>query len=192
MTGDDFGQLAYLVLLGLAVAGWFFAQNRESMGKVAQQAAVWGLIFVGAIAAAGLWGDIRRDVAPRAGLLSDGRIEVPVRRDGHYHLTLSVNGTPVDFIVDTGASQIVLSRADALRVGIDPDALAYLGTAQTANGVVRTAQVVLDSVAFEDVEQTRVRGVVTDGAMEGSLLGMSYLSQFSRIEIENGLLLLSP
>ena len=191
MTGDDIGQLAYLVLLGLAVAGWFFANNRQSMGKTAQQAAVWGLIFVGAIAAAGMWGDIRRDVAPRAGLIGEGRIEVPVGRDGHYHLTLGVNGEPVDFIVDTGASSIVLSREDARRVGIDPDGLTYLGTAQTANGVVRTASVRLDSVSFGDIADTGVRAVVTDGQMDGSLLGMTYLSRFSRIEIENGRLVLS-
>ncbi|SMY09612.1 retropepsin-like aspartic protease family protein [Flavimaricola marinus] len=191
MDGNDFGQLAYLVLLGLAVAGWFFAQNRESMGKVAQQAAVWGLIFVGAIAAAGMWNDISRDVIPRQGVLSDGRIEVPVGRDGHYHLTLAVNGTPVDFVVDTGASQIVLSRQDAARAGIDTTALTYLGTAQTANGVVRTAPVRLDSLSLGDLADRSVRAVVNDGDMDGSLLGMTYLSRFERIEIENGRLVLS-
>jgi aspartyl protease family protein len=191
MDGNDFGQLAYLVLLGLVIAGYFVAQNRQGMGKTAQQAAVWGLIFVGAIAAAGMWGDIRRDVAPRAGMQADGRIEVPVSRDGHYHMTLDINGQPVDFIVDTGASQMVLSRADAARVGLDPGSLAFLGSAQTANGVVRTAQVTLDTVAFCEMTDARVRAVVNDGAMDGSLLGMTYLSRFSRIEIENGRLVLS-
>lgn len=191
MDGNDFGQLAYLVLLGLAVAGWFFAQNRESMGKLAQQAAVWGLIFVGAIAAAGMWNDISRDVMPRQGVLADGRIEVPVGRDGHYHLTLSVNGQPLDFVVDTGASQIVLSREDAVRVGIDPGSLAYLGSAQTANGVVRTANVTLDTVRLGEMTDRSVPAVVNDGQMDASLLGMSYLRQFERIEIEGGRLILS-
>lgn len=191
MDGNDIGQFAYLVLLGSAIAGWFFVQNRQNLGKMAQQAAVWGLIFVGAIAAAGMWNDISRDVLPRQGVLSDGRIEVPVGRGGHYHLTLDVNGQPVDFIVDTGASQIVLSQQDAVRVGIDLSALTYLGTAQTANGVVRTAAVRLDSIRLGDVADQNVRAVVNDGDMDGSLLGMTYLNRFDRIEIENGRLVLS-
>lgn len=192
MDGNSIGQLAYLVLLGLAVAGWFVAQNRDNMGKLAQQAAVWGLIFVGVIAAAGLWNDISRDVMPRQGIVDGGRIEVPVSRDGHYHLTLSVNGVPVDFIVDTGASQIVLSRADAVRAGIDPASLTYLGSAQTANGVVRTATVRLDSLTLGPLTDTRVPAVVNAGEMDMSLLGMTYLSRFSRIEIADGRLILSP
>ena len=55
--------------------------------------------------------------------------------------TLEINGTPVRFMVDTGASDIVLSRRDAERVGIDPAALGYLGRARTANGTVPTARV---------------------------------------------------
>jgi aspartyl protease family protein len=192
MDADSIAQLAYLGLLAVAVGGWFIAQNRDSMGKVAQQAAVWGLIFVGVIAAAGLWNDISRDVMPRQGVVEGGRIEVPVGQGGHYHLTLQVNGVPVDFIVDTGASQIVLSRADAVRAGIDPASLTYLGSAQTANGIVRTASVRLDSLTLGPLTDTGVPAVVNEGDMETSLLGMTYLSRFSRIEIEGGRLILSP
>lgn len=192
MDGNSIGQLAYLALLGLAVGGWFIAQNRESMGKVAQQAAIWGLIFVGVIAAVGLWNDIRRDVMPRQAVVEGGVIEVPVSRDGHYHLTLGVNGVPVDFIVDTGASQIVLSRADAVRAGIDPATLTYLGSAQTANGVVRTASVRLDSVTLGPLTDAGVPAVVNEGDMATSLLGMTYLGRFSRIEIAGGRLILRP
>jgi len=115
MNPDDLARLSYLVLLGVAVVGWFIAQNRGGLGKAAQQAMVWGLIFIGVIAGFGLWNDIQRDLAPSQALLSDGRIEVPVSRDGHYHLTLGINGTPIDFVIDTGASQIVLTREDAAR-----------------------------------------------------------------------------
>lgn len=192
MNGDNIAQLAYLGLLGAAVAGWFFTTNRESLGKVTQQAIVWGLIFLGVIAAAGLWSDIRRDVTPSQAVLSDGRIEVPVGPDGHYHLTLGINGTPVDFVVDTGASQIVLTREDAERVGIDTDALAYVGRALTANGPVGTANVWLDEVRLGGWTQTDVRAVVNEGDLFQSLLGMDYLSRMARIEIADGRLILTP
>lgn len=192
MSGDNIAQLAYLGLLGAAVAGWFFAANRESLGKVTQQAIVWVLIFLGVIAAAGLWSDIRRDVTPAQALLSDGRIEVPVARDGHYHLTLQVNGTPIDFVVDTGASQIVLTREDAERVGIDTASLAYVGRALTANGPVGTANVWLDEVRLGGWSQQGVRAVVNEGDLFQSLLGMEYLGRMARIEIEGGRLILTP
>jgi aspartyl protease family protein len=191
MTGDDIGRILYLVLLGAVVGGWFLVSNRDSLGKTVQQAAIWGLIFVGAIAVAGLWDDIRDDVAPRQSVISGtGRIEVPMFLDGHYYLTLGINGTPVRFVVDTGASDIVLSREDARAVGLDPDRLAYLGRAQTANGSVPIAQVTLARVTLGGIEDRDVGASVNGGEMFGSLLGMSYLGRFGRIEIADGRLIL--
>ncbi|KPP87334.1 MAG: aspartyl protease family protein [Rhodobacteraceae bacterium HLUCCA08] len=190
MTGDQIARFAYLALLGAAVAGWFFAQNRDSMGKTLQQAAIWVFLFIGTIAAVGLWTDIRGDIAPRQAVMEDGTIEVPRAEDGHYYLTLQINGTPIRFVVDTGATEMVLSRADAKRVGIDPDNLAYLGNAYTANGIVRTASVRLDSVALGPITDYDLRAVVNEGDLFGSLLGMGYLDRFDRIEIEGGRLVL--
>lgn len=188
MTPDS---LAYLGLLGAAIAGWFIVQNRDRLGQIAQQAALWALIFIGVIAAAGLWSDIRDDVVPRQTMIGTQGIEVPQARDGHYYLTLDINGTPIDFVVDTGATDMVLGREDARRAGIDPEALNYLGSAVTANGTVRTARVTLDSVALGAIEDEGLSAVVTDGDLAGSLLGMGYLRLFGRIEIEGGKLILT-
>ncbi|WP_341213638.1 TIGR02281 family clan AA aspartic protease [uncultured Limimaricola sp.] len=191
MSPDNLASLAYLGLLGAAVAGWFIVQNRDRLGQVAQQAALWALIFIGVIAAAGLWSDIRDDVVPRQTMIGAQGIEVPLARDGHYYLTLDINGAPVDFVVDTGATDMVLGREDARRAGIDPEELHYLGSAVTANGTVRTARVTLDSVALGQIEDTGLSAVVTDGDLAGSLLGMGYLRLFGRIEIEGGKLMLT-
>jgi aspartyl protease family protein len=111
--------------------------------------------------------------------------------NGHYYLEAQVNGVPVTFTVDTGATDLVLSREDARRAGIDPDDLAYLGAADTANGTVRTARVTLEQVALEGIVDRDVRAVVTDGDLDASLLGLSYLHLFSRIEIADGALVLT-
>ena len=135
MDGNDFGRLAYLVLLGAALLMWFFTHNRQSLGKTLQMAMAWVFIFIGIIAVVGLWGDIRSTVgvSPQMSVTGDV-IEVPRSFDGHYYLPMLVNSKPVTFLVDTGASQIVLSAQDAERVGIDPDQLNYFGRAITANG----------------------------------------------------------
>ncbi len=191
MSAMDTGQLIYLVMLLAAVVFWFVVANRNSMGKVMQHAALWGLIFLGAIAAVGLWGDIRQTVVPRQAVFSDqGRIEVPRSPDGHYYLTLDVNGHPTRFVVDTGATSIVLLEADARAAGIDPARLNYSGTAMTANGAVRTARVVLDEIGFEEMTDRRVTAFVNEGEMAESLLGMSYLQRFARLENWGGRLIL--
>lgn len=190
MNTDQIMQLTYLVLLGAAIGGSAIVAGRSNMGKMAQQAAIWALIFVGVIGAYGLWEDISRDVNPRQSLVNDNTISVPRGFDGHYRLTLDINGTPVEFIVDTGASQVVLSLRDAERIGIDLLDLDFTGIASTANGTVLTAPVVLDQVALEGITDTRIRAVVNNGAMETSLLGMTYLGLYNRIEIANGELVL--
>ena len=191
MDSVDTGHLVYLAILGIAVVGWYIAENRHALGRTVRLALAWGFIFLGVVAGYGLWEDIRDDVAPRQAVFQDGaRVEVPRAFDGHYYLTLELNGVPVDFIVDTGATDMVLSRADAARIGLDPDALAYTGIAGTANGQVRTARVRLEAVALGGVTDRNLSASVNAGAMDTSLLGMSYLQRFERLEIANGRLVL--
>lgn len=191
MQDFDFARLTYLVILGSVLVVWFVAQNRASLGKLAQQALIWGLIFVGALAAVGLWEDIRQTVRPMQSVVSGDRIELPRAPDGHYYLTAEVSGVPVRFVVDTGASQIVLSQEDAERIGIDTKSLAYMGRAYTANGEVRTAPVRLENLAVGPVRHENLRAVVNEGEMGQSLLGMDYLQRFSSIEITGGRLILT-
>lgn len=188
--GDNFGRFAYLVLLLIAVSGFLLVELRQRPGKTLRAVAAWGLIFLGAIALAGLWPDIRNTIRPEARILDGNRIEVPVGNDGHYQLTAQVNGVNVRFVIDTGASSIALGPRDAERVGIDPANLAYIGEAQTANGTVQTAPVRLDSVAIGDIRDEGVPAMVLRADLDQSLMGMSYLSRFARVSIEGNRLVL--
>lgn len=191
MTPLDTGHLIYLVMLGVAVIFWFFVQNRNSLGKTLQHALSWGLLFLGVIAAFGMWDDIRSTVQPRQSVYEDSqRIEIPRAPDSHYYLTLQVNGQPVRFVVDTGATALVLSQKDAAKIGLDPDNLAYIGRASTANGQVKTAPVILDEIRIGQIRDTRVAASVNQGTMSQSLLGMSYLQRFSQITIAGRKLIL--
>jgi aspartyl protease family protein len=191
MDADQIARLVYLGLIAAALSGWFFMQLRGNLGRSLQMLAVWALIFVGVIAAYGLWNDIRREVAPTQSMLAGNVVSVPRGPDGHYRLLVEVNGTPVDFIVDTGASDIVLSRQDAARAGLAPETLAYTGMAQTANGTVRTAPVRLGTVRLGEITDTDLRAVVNEGDLDVSLLGMGYLDLFNRIEIAGDELILT-
>ena len=193
MDSQDLPRLVYLVILLVAVGGWFFAENRQSLGKSARMLLAWGLIFLGIIAGYGLWEDVRRDVAPRQTVLADGSaIEVPRGPGGHYFLTVNVNGTPIEFIVDTGATDVVLTKDDARAAGLDPDTLPFLGSANTANGPVKTAFTTVDFMSVGPIRFNRVQVAVNGGEMEESLLGMTFLSRFDKIEISDRNLTLTP
>ena len=107
-----------------------------------------------------------------------------------WKLPWTVAGTPIRFIVDTGATTIALGPEDARKVGLDPDDLAYVGQARTANGVIETAPVTLARLDLGDIHDTNVPATVLRSELEQSLMGMSYLSRFARVSIEGQRLIL--
>jgi aspartyl protease family protein len=96
---------------------------------------------------------------------------------GHYLAQGTVNGAPARFVVDTGATVVVLSKSEADRLAIRYlDAPSSL--ASTANGTVTYRVVKLDRVKIGDVELTNVDAAILEGAYDGpNLLGMSFLSR---------------
>ncbi|WP_136682674.1 retropepsin-like aspartic protease family protein [Falsirhodobacter xinxiangensis] len=182
MESFDIGRLGYLALLLVAVGGWIIVEYRGRLGVALRTGMAWGLIFLGVAAGYGLWQDMGLSIAPRQAVLQSGEVSIPRSPDGHYYVTLEVEGTPITFLADTGATSVVLSQADAQRLGIDTGTLNYLGTAYTANGPVKTARVQLRDVTLGPLTDPVLEAFVNDGEMDGSLLGMSYLGQF-RVEI---------
>ena len=191
MNNAQTADAIYLSLLGGALLLTYVLASRTNIGQMLQQMGIWILIFMGAIAVIGILPEIQNTVTPRQSVVDGTTIVLPRSRDGHYYLTLNINNVPVQFVVDTGATQVVLTQKDAKRIGLNPLTLSYLGIANTANGTVRTAAVLLETVSLGTMKDTRVRAVVNDGQMNGSLLGMTYLNRFDSITIKNGELILS-
>ncbi|MBK4217358.1 TIGR02281 family clan AA aspartic protease [Paracoccus caeni] len=186
MGTDDGMQLAYYIVLLVVIGGAMLFELSGRGGQAIRQMMLWVVIFAGATLAATWW----TDSGARQQVLEGGRIEIPVGRDGHFHLEAELNGVPIRFMVDTGASSIALGRDDARAIGIDLADLAYVGTAMTANGEVKTAPVTIDEIAIGDIVDRNVRAWVIGGEMDGSLLGMSYLRTFARVSFEGDLLVL--
>ena len=99
MSTDDIMRAIFLSLIAGSLIASFLVSNRNSLGKTAQMAAIWGLIFVGAVAGYGLWNDISRDLTNRQSVVTEGTIAVPRRPDGHYYVTAQVNGVPIEFVI---------------------------------------------------------------------------------------------
>jgi len=101
---------------------------------------------------------------------------------GHFHAHALVNGASVEFIVDTGATTIALTMADARRIGIPFDRANFQIVGTGAGGPVRGQEVTIGTVSVDGKEVQSLRGVVLEG-LETSLLGQAYLSQIGSVEM---------
>jgi len=107
-------------------------------------------------------------------------------KDGHFRVDAMVNGVPIRFLVDTGASIVVLNQADARHIGLDVDGLAYTASAETANGRVEAAPIVIPEILIGPIRLTDVVGAVDRQTTMTSLLGMSFLSRLQGYEVSSG------
>ena len=178
MTDDTIARLIYLGLMLAALGGWFLVEFRQRMGHALRAGLAWGMIIIGLMAGYGLWNDIKSSGSLMQTIGEAGELIVPRSPDGHYYLTLVINGAPVEFVADTGATNMVLSPDDAAEVGIDIGALNFMHRAETANGSVDIARTRLDSVVLGPFADRDVTAWVNGAAMQGSRLGMDYLGMF--------------
>ncbi|MBV9861267.1 MAG: retroviral-like aspartic protease family protein [Alphaproteobacteria bacterium] len=112
-------------------------------------------------------------------------------RLGHVHVEAAINGTPLEFIVDTGASYVALSRAHAAAAGIGPSERVFNTPMRTANGNVRAAFVTLREVRLGQLTLYDVPAVVSDNLPGSALLGMSFLNRLQSYEMRDGVLTLN-
>lgn len=110
--------------------------------------------------------------------------------NGHFTLEAEIDGTPIEFMVDTGATTVVLSPQDAARVGLDPNHLDYDAVFETGNGNTPVALVTLDELRIGDLSLEDVRAAVIPKPMSMSLLGMSALERLDGYEVDGDRMIL--
>lgn len=111
-------------------------------------------------------------------------------KQGHVILDGVVNGAPVRFLVDTGATVVALTLQDAAAAGISRSDLVYSMRFRTANGIARAAPVTLRELRIGQLVVTDVQAVVQENLF-GSLLGQSFLTRLDSYEMRDGALTLN-
>jgi aspartyl protease family protein len=189
---SDTDRISLVRLLGVLVlvsAGVVFFR-RVSLGEVVRNLAIWAGI-VAVLAIGFTYQDELRDVVLRVRselvpgypvAMGPNVMRLTEAAGGHFHVIGTVNGAPVRFLIDTGASDIVLSPADARRAGIDPRDLSFTRLYQTANGVGRGAPITLRTLAIGPIELANVSVSVNEADMGSSLLGMTFLRTLASVE----------
>jgi aspartyl protease family protein len=114
----------------------------------------------------------------RARVAASDRESVTLAADprGHFFSEGAINGNPVRFLVDTGATTVALPASEAVRLGIDYRK-GQVGFSNTAGGVVPTYRITLDTVRLGAIELTGVEAAVIEHGLNVALLGMSFLNR---------------
>ena len=196
LKGDAFN--AVLINLGFAalVASALFSR-RIPLGQAARYVATWGLIF-GVLAVGYVYRDnilnaasrVRSALDPSHAIQTGARtVTLTESNGGQYEVMGEVNGQPVRFMIDTGASDIVLSPADAARLGA-PATLNFDRHYETANGAGLGAGWQVNSLAVGPIRFAGVPVSVNRTPMDQSLLGMSFLRRLESFEFKGRQLIL--
>jgi aspartyl protease family protein len=112
-------------------------------------------------------------------------------RAGHFQVDARIDGRSIDFMVDTGASLVIMRASDAARVQIFPRAADYTARVSTANGTIKAAPAMLSRIEIGDITVFDVQALVLpDEALGQNLLGVSFLSRLKRYEYAGGRMVL--
>jgi aspartyl protease family protein len=185
---------ALQIIFFLAVLIFGLARSNIGSSTLLKWAAAWAVVMiVGLIGYTYRWElkeqgfRVLGQLLPSVGHInSDHSVTFQSSDNGHFMINAKVNGQPINFLMDTGASKITLSQQDARNVGIDVDKLRYDVRVDTANGNSLVAYVVLDSLQVGDIELKDIDAHVARSGLSGSLLGMNFLSRLSKYEVGKG------
>jgi aspartyl protease family protein len=170
------------IAMGAAFAGAFALKNPEIVHSLAERYAAF------AVPEKSLeMGNAESEPSP-----SYGEVVLTAGSGGHFETEAEVNGRRIDVMVDTGATLVALTYEDAERAGIFLRPADFTHVAHTANGQARIAPVRIDRIEIGDIVVRNVQGAVGErGAMNKTLLGMSFLSRLSRVDMRAGTLVLA-
>jgi aspartyl protease family protein len=143
------------------------------------------LLVLAAGAGIGLmWPSAKAPVPARAAVEDGTPKETLLERheNGHFYVDAEVNGELVNFVVDTGATGVILPVETARRLGIDFSENDFTVIGSGASGPMRGTIIELDKVSIEGKEVRRVEGAIAEG-LDQPLLGQAYLSRLSSVEM---------
>lgn len=193
-------QLTHALLLVAVIGGAAIAHGRFQARQALRHAAIW--VGLGAVLLLGysfraeflaLGGRLTGELLPhRAQEAPGGDVTIRAGAGGHFIAEATVNGVAIRFLVDTGASEVVLSPRDAERLGFNLKSLSFNRMYQTANGTVTGAPVRLEDIRIGAITVKDVRASVNGAAMKRSLLGMSFLGRLGGYRVDGNVLTLTP
>lgn len=194
--GDQAVHVIYLVGVLVLVASSLLVR-RIPIGQGLKMLAAWVMIFAAAFIIftmkedfAALWNRVVLET--RGGVVQEERgQELRVRRspDGHFWVDARINGEPVRFLVDSGATTTSISRAVAERAGIEPST-GFPAMVRTANGIVSVERGRAETLKVGNIERRDVAVHISEAFGDMNVIGMNFLSSLSGWSVEGRTLIL--
>jgi aspartyl protease family protein len=119
--------------------------------------------------------------------------KVLVRSDstGHFVAQFRLNGRALNALIDTGATVIAINRTTARQIGVSIANADFRYEVRTANGMAKAAVATIDRVQVGRISLDNVQAMVLDdAALEGALIGMSFLGRLSKFQVQDGALVM--
>jgi aspartyl protease family protein len=191
----DAGKIVYEILIVLLVSSTLaYGKKRQGFVYLIIWAGIFLLLMTGYSYRHELLAvkqKVLAELIPASGFQqTPDSISFPISADGHFHIRAGVNGTPIMFLVDTGASDIVLSPNDAEKIGIDAHKLNFNEFYETANGMVRGSSIRIADFRIGALHLKDVGASVNEAEMSDSLLGMTFFKRLKRYEVKDDVLTL--
>ena len=174
------------------------AARRLPLGYVAKAGLAWVAIFAALFAIfsfrfefIGIWERVKADISGAGGQsISSEAIELRRQDDGHYWLMVDINGKPVRFMVDSGATMTAINATTAIETGVEADG--YPIILSTANGRVAAKRAIVRSLTVGPHRIENHPVVVSERFGDVNLLGMNFLNSMQRWRVEANMMVLQP
>lgn len=188
-SAEDGLYAGFLIALLVFLSGGLLVRARHRFGSIVKSLLAWAAI--GLVAVAGysyrhelttVWQRVVGEFSPGTAVYGDRSLTVRASRDGAFYMDVFLNGRPTRMLVDTGATGLALSPADARAAGLDVGGLRYTVPVQTADGASLAAPAVLDTIRVGGLTVRNQRALVLRQG-QISLLGVTVLRRFRSFEI---------
>jgi aspartyl protease family protein len=195
---QDFGSLAYKIVLLVAVGSLVLALFRDRFSEALTAALLWVVIALLLVVGYTYRTDVREvgervlaELVPGRPVSHGRTVEIVRGRAGEFQVSTQVNGARVPMVLDTGASAVVLTQDAAKAAGLPLEVLAYTVNIDTANGRTRAAAVTLERVGVGSIVEHAVPALIAQpGQLKTSLLGMSFLNRLESYSVNSEKLIL--
>lgn len=194
LTGDDWARIIVYGILGIYIATTVPRLFRGNVFAALGALGLWGIVLLAVMAGYAYRAELRAVgdriiavVIPGTAIdTGDKEVTVIRRPDGQFVVNGSVAGRLIPFVLDTGASTVVLKAEDAAKMKIPTRQLVYDVEVSTANGRTLAAEIELPKLSIGALTQTGVRALVAKpGALSQNLLGMTFLNGLASFTISS-------
>lgn len=193
---SQIGFVHLLLLLVLLSSGALVRWRDQTIGQWGRYILIWSALGLLLVVGYGFRAEITAVWSRTLAVLmpghpvqiTPGTVVVSAGEDRHYRVDATVDGAAIRFLVDTGATSVVLDRQDARRLGYSDEGLSFTQQTQTANGIGLGAPIRLREIRVGPIVVRDIRAMVNKAPMSSSLLGISFLERLSSYSVQNGTL----